>query len=65
MLTVQQAAMAAAEQAAFVDANPADAQRVAAGLAARGGLTAVSVELTTTGTSVDPLPASIAMLRIM
>ncbi|MGL5249277.1 MAG: TadE/TadG family type IV pilus assembly protein [Brooklawnia sp.] len=51
--TVQQAAMAAAEQAAFADANPADAQRVAAELAARGGLTAVSVELTTTGTSVD------------
>ena len=50
--TVQQAAMAAAEQAAFADANPADAQR-AAELAARGGLTAVSVELTTTGTSVD------------
>ena len=39
--------------AAFADANPADAQRVAAELAARGGLTAVSVELTTTGTSVD------------
>ena len=51
--TVQQAAMAAAEQAALADANPADAQRVAAELAARGGLTAVSVELTTIGTSVD------------
>ncbi|MDI9627813.1 MAG: TadE/TadG family type IV pilus assembly protein [Acidobacteriota bacterium] len=51
--TVQQAAMAAAEQAAFADANPANAKRVAAEFAARGGLTGVSVELTTTDTSIN------------
>ncbi len=51
--TVQQAAMAAAEHAALIDASAASAEQVATGVANRGGLTGVGVEVLAGGTAVE------------
>lgn len=51
--TVQQAAMTGAEHAALADAGPVSAQQVAAGVADRGGLTGVGVEVSDSGADVE------------
>ena len=51
--TVQQAAMAAAEHAALIDAGAASAELVATGVADRGGLTGIGVEVLAGGDAVE------------
>lgn len=51
--TAQQAAMAAAEHAAFANSGVGDAQQVGADLAARGGLLEVSVQVGGTATAIE------------